>query len=60
MEKGQVELSLGGVTQYSSDRTDVEVLPACYIQNIRKIVWLMDQSHVTVMFISTFHDITYR
>jgi hypothetical protein len=28
MEKGQVELSHGGVTEYSSDNTDVEVLPA--------------------------------
>jgi hypothetical protein len=27
MEKGQVELSHGGATEYSSDNTDVEVYP---------------------------------
>ena len=32
MEKGQVELSHGDVTEYSSDNTEVEVLPAQYMQ----------------------------
>jgi hypothetical protein len=30
--KGQVELSLGGVSEYQSDNTRVELLPAYYIQ----------------------------
>lgn len=56
VEKGRVELSLGGVTEYSSDRIDVEVLLAYYyIHSRRKIGWLMDQTDVTVIFISTFH-----
>jgi hypothetical protein len=46
MEKGQVELSHGGVTEYSSDNTDVEVLPAKYIQTHRKCGLDSDQSHV--------------
>jgi hypothetical protein len=55
-KRGQVELSLGGVIEYSSDHTKVEVLPAYYIQTVRKSRCLMDQSHVTVIFTSTFHD----
>lgn len=31
-ENGEVELSLGGVTEYSSDNTDAEALPAYYLE----------------------------
>ena len=54
MEKVQVELSHGGVTEYSSDGTAVEVLPASYIQNVRNCGLELDQSHVTVINLSTF------
>jgi hypothetical protein len=54
MEKGQAELSHGGVTEYSSDIIDFEVLPAYYIQTHRKCGLDLDQSHVTVINLSTF------
>ena len=54
MEKGQVELSHGGVTEYSSDSTEVEVLPASYIHIHRERWSLKDQSYVAVINLSTF------
>jgi hypothetical protein len=56
MEKGQVELSHRGVTKYSGDNADVEVLPAYYIQTHRKCGLHLDQSHVNVINLSTFRD----
>jgi hypothetical protein len=42
------------VTEYSSDNTDVEVLPGYYIRIHRKYGLDLDQSHVTVINLSIF------
>lgn len=60
MGKGQVELPQGGVTEYSSDNTNAQMLPAYYIQTHSEYGLVMGQSHVTVINISTFprHTVT--
>lgn len=47
-------MSLGGVTEYSNDNTNVEALPIYYIQTRKKNGLDMDQFHLTVINLSTF------